>query len=42
MGSESDAFDLAAALEAVAPYELPRLIESLQRAKPITTATRED
>jgi hypothetical protein len=33
MGSESDARDLAAALDAVAPYELPRLMEALQRAR---------
>jgi len=44
MGSESDALDLAAALDAVAPYELPRLKEALQRARPqlSTTATRQD
>jgi hypothetical protein len=42
MGSESDALDLAAALDAVAPYELPRLLDSLQRAKLSTTATRQD
>lgn len=43
MGNESEARDLAAALDVVAPYELPRLTEAMQcaRAK-LSTTTRQD
>jgi hypothetical protein len=44
MGTERDALNLAVALDAVAPYELPRLLEALQGARPSpsTAATRQD